>query len=78
MYNFFRQKIRQSNFVHRFNCKFEKKKLITIDHAYEFPKSIACFEKLADAQKLKKINYVNNELTNPRLLENKWKMLNFD
>ena len=56
----------------------KRKKLIAIEHACEFPKSKTCFDKLADAQKLKSFNDFNIKLATPRVLENKWKMLNFD
>ena len=48
------------------------------EHACEFPKSKTCFEKLADAEKLKNSNDLNIKLANPRVLESKWKMLNTD
>ena len=56
----------------------KRTKFNAIEHACEFPKSKTCFEKLADAQKLENFNDLNIEPNNPRVLENNWKMLNFD
>ena len=49
----------------------KRKKFTAIEYACEFPKSKTCFDKQADAQKLKNVHDFNIELANPRVLENK-------
>ena len=54
MYDFCRQKSGSQTLSTDSIVNLKKKKIIAIEHACEFPKSKTCFEKLADAQKLKK------------------------